>query len=155
MLKEISKRPLSELQVREPVRVAQTTQLGEIVERMAKEKRGAVCVEDAGGKLVGIFTEHDAMVRLDHGSTAWRTMPVREVMIKNPKTLRSSSTVREALAMMTAGKFRRVPIVDDDGRAIGIVSVRNILAHVASFFPEEFLNLPPDPEHEASGQWGG
>jgi CBS-domain-containing membrane protein len=46
---------------------------------------------------------------------------------------------------METGRYRNVPIVDDDGRILGIVRQVDILKYLAEAFPESLLNLPPRP----------
>ena len=43
----------------------------------------------------------------------------------------------------------------DIGGPVGILSVRDIVRHIAEHYPKEFLNLPPDPQKEARARWGG
>jgi hypothetical protein len=38
---------------------------------------------------------------------------------------------------------------------VGIVSIRDIISHIAHCYPKEFVNLPPSPDHEPSETWGG
>ena len=58
------------------------------------------------------------------------------------------STVREALELMQTGRFRNVPIIDEDGVLVGIVREQDILKYLAETFPEELLNLPPRPHQQ-------
>ncbi|MBI2970170.1 MAG: CBS domain-containing protein [Gammaproteobacteria bacterium] len=155
MLDKIAQTPVAELKSREPVRVQPNMPLMAVVSAIKERRRGAAIVEDDSGTIQGIFTERDLMARLDHSSQAWHHRPVGDVMVRNPKTVEQSRTLEEALSIMIAGKFRHLPIVDSDRHVLGILSIRDILAHVASYFPQEFLNLPPDPDHEASEPWGG
>ena len=66
----------------------------------------------------------------------------------SPHTLRMDSTVREALELMQTGRFRNVPIIDEDGVLVGIVREQDILKYLAETFPEELLNLPPRPHQQ-------
>jgi CBS-domain-containing membrane protein len=47
--------------------------------------------------------------------------------------------------LMRTGRYRNVPLLDDDGRAAGVVRQQDLLRYVAESFPEELLNLPPRP----------
>ncbi len=161
MLEDIATLPISSLPVREPVQVPPAATLGAVVDAMHARRHGAALVVDAG-ELVGIFSERDLVHRVDHANPAWRDRPVSEVMTARPMIIRQDDTVAEALRRMRVGKRRHLPILPADGdgqprrtTALGIVSIRDVISYVASRFPGHFLNLPPDPEHEARAPWGG
>lgn len=153
-LAEIAKTRIGTIARRQPVRVTLTTTLGEVVAALREKGRGAVLVEELG-RIVGIFSERDLMLRVDHADLAWSARRVDEVMTKEPRTIGENEPIEEALNIMLTGGHRHLPIVDAAGALVGIVSVRDILIHIVGFFPADFLNLPPDPEREASGLWGG
>lgn len=158
MLEELAATPVREIHMREPARAAPDTALGDVVAAMRAMRRGACLVED-GGRVVGIVTERDLMTRIDHGDAgwpaSWRERPVAEVMTREPTQIRASESLASALRCMQKGPFRHLPVVDDQGAPMGVLSIRDLLAHVAEQFPAELINLPPDPEHEASAPWGG
>lgn len=155
MLKEIAATPVTEIDIREPVRVAPETPLIEVVTRLREKRRGAAIVED-GGKVVGIFTERDLMLRVDHTAGAgWHSQPVRDYMTKNVIMVSTRDSIAAAVQKMKSGEFRHLPIDLGPGKEVGLVSIRDILAYIAEHYPAEFLNLPPDPEHEARRRWGG
>jgi CBS domain-containing protein len=79
-----------------------------------------------GGKLVGIFTERDALFRVLAEGRDPRSTRVGEVMTRDPQTVHPDRPFVDALRMMHDGRFRHVPIVED-GRPIGMVSVREAL----------------------------
>lgn len=155
MLEELAKTPISEVERRKPVRVKADAKLLDVVTVIREHKRGAVVIEDDDGKLVGIFTETDLVQRVAHDTQKWQDSPVGEMMTREPKRLLASASIAEALALMQQHTFRNIPIVDDNNHVVGIISIRDILAHLAEHFPEEFINLPPSSKHEASGRWGG
>ena len=146
--------PISQVRSREPIRVAPDTRIGDVVDMMHNGRTGAALVVDGRGELVGIFTEHDLLRRADHDSNAWREQPVETMMTARPRIIHEDDTVAEALRRMHEGQHRHLPVVR--GRIpVAVVSVRELLAHVASNFPADFINLPPDPDKEARGPWGG
>lgn len=138
---------VGELTRRAHVRVTADTPLGTVVDEMTAKKRGCVLVEDDGA-LVGIFTERDLYSRVDHAGIGWSAQAVREVMTPRPVVSQPGDSLADALRQMIAGRRRHLPVVDDAGRVLGLLSVRDILAFVAQRFPEELMNLPPDPGHE-------
>jgi CBS domain-containing protein len=154
MIEQIVNVPISQVSSREPIRVTPDILLGEVVDLMHNGRTGAALVVDERGELVGIFTEHDLLRRADHDSNDWRDKPVESMMTGRPRVIREDDTVAEALRRMDAGRHRHLPVVR--GRVpVGVVSVRELLAHVASKFPADFINLPPDPDKEAREPWGG
>ncbi len=153
-LAEIAAMPLSGIERSKPLRVAPDTSVLAVVETLRQNKATAVLVE-RDGALVGIFTERDLMSRVDHNDPAWQTRPVSEVMTKAPKTIRLDQTLEDALNLMLVGVYRHLPSVNAAGETTGVISILDLLVHITEFFPEEFSNLPVDPEHEASGRWGG
>lgn len=135
-----------------PPRPHATVDIGDpmwkVVEAMEAKHRGAVLVEE-NGALVGIFTERDLVSRLDHDDALWSHVLVKDVMTPHPTVVRPYESVAEAMRLLMQGKRRHLPIVDDKGKVLGLLSIRDILAYVASKFPEEMMNLPPTPDHES------
>lgn len=155
MIQEIAATLVSELTLRDPVRVQPDTELFTVVAKLREVRSGAALVEDDSGALAGIFTERDLMRRVDHKNFDWHKQPVSSVMSERPRTIKSDESLAGALESMGTGGFRHLPIVGDDQRALGLLSIRDILSYVVEHFPEEFINLPSDPDHEMSGRWGG
>ena len=94
---------------------------------LMKEKKVGALVVLKRNRLVGIFTERDAVFRVlaDHVDPA-RT-PLDEVMTPAPRTITPDRPFGHALHMMYEGGFRHVP-VEDHGRIVGIVSARDALS---------------------------
>lgn len=119
-----------------------------VVDAMKSKGRGAVLVED-NGALVGIFTERDLVSRVDHDDALWSHVVVKDVMTPHPTVVRPHDSVAEAMRLLIQGRRRHLPVVDDKGKVLGLLSIRDILAYVASKFPEDMMNLPPTPDHES------
>ena len=81
------------------------------------------------GKLVGIFTDRDAILKVAGQATAGRT--IGEVMTHDPVILRSGDPVAVAIHKMAVGGFRHVPIVKG-GVPVGVVSARDVFRHLAA-----------------------
>jgi CBS domain-containing protein len=79
-----------------------------------------------------------------NGREAART-PVADVMTPDPECLTMQDELAWVLNMMAVGGFRHVPIVDDAGRPVAVISVRHIVERLVEFFPNEVLNLPSHP----------
>src|ERR1039457_7133722 len=88
---------------------------------------GAVAVVDENQRVAGIFTERDVLRRLSLGERTPRTTPVRDVMTTPVELATQAITPGEALATMVDRHYRHLPIVEDDGHLLGILSIRNVL----------------------------
>jgi CBS domain-containing protein len=139
---------VGELAPRPHARVSVDDAMWKVVAEMTAKGRGAVLVED-GGSLVGIFTERDLLNRVDYSDALWSHVVVRDVMTPHPMVIRPDDSLSEALRRLTQGHRRHLPIVDDRGRVLGLISIRDILTHIAERFPEDMMNLPPHPDHES------
>jgi len=155
MLEALANTPLSDVQLREPVRMKADATLYDAVIMLRERKRGAVVVENGDGTLRGIFTERDLVTRVDHASDTWHRVTLKDSMTDEPESVTRDTPLAVVVQKMQAGGFRNLPLVDDDNRGIGLVSIRDVLKHLAEEFPQEFLNLPPDPAREAHEPWGG
>ena len=138
---------VGDLGVRPCAKVTTDAPLGKVVDEMKSHGRGCVLVVD-GGKLVGIFTERDVLNRIDHSNAAWTKVAVGNIMTPGPIVIRPEDSLAEAIHRLTEGHRRHLPVVDDQGIR-GVISIRDILAYIAGRFPEEMMNLPPDPTHES------
>jgi CBS domain-containing protein len=139
---------VGELSPRPHARVGTEDAMWKVVAEMKSKGRGAVLVEEDGA-LVGIFTERDLLNRIDYSDALWSHVVVRDVMTPHPMVIRSDDSLSEALRRLTQSHRRHLPVVDDRGRVLGLISIRDILTYVAGVFPEEMMNLPPHPDHES------
>src|SRR5215510_9347641 len=96
------------------------------VDVMARDRVGAVTVVDQG-VLRGIFTERDVLLRVVQQERDPRTTPVRDVMTPDVKTLTDDATPDEVIEVMLEGHLRHVPVLDKDGRVLGLLSIRALL----------------------------
>jgi CBS domain-containing protein len=139
---------VGELSPRPHVRVGAGDAMWKVVSEMKTKGRGAVLVEEDGA-LVGIFTERDLLNRIDHSDVLWSHVVVRDVMTPHPMVIRPDDSLSEALRRLTQGHRRHLPVVDERGHVLGLISIRDILNFVAGRYPEEMMNLPPHPDHES------
>jgi CBS domain-containing protein len=101
------------------------TTVNQAAKLMAGKNVGAIMVvEDE--KLVGIFTERDALVRVIARGRDIKTTLLSEVMTADPQTVDPGKSYGSALLMMHENGYRHVPVVEND-KVIGIVSSRNAL----------------------------
>jgi CBS domain-containing protein len=111
---------------------------------MRDNRRGVVLVADRG-KLEGIFTERDVLMKIAGSRVDLKRTPVRNFMTANPDALPAESSIAYAINKMVLEGYRHIPLVDEAGRPTGVVSMRDLIEHIAGFYQKDVLNLPPDP----------
>ena len=119
---------LDELAAPEPHLIDVAAPIDEAIGRMREEAVDCLLVTD-GGKLVGIFTDRDAILKVAGQPAGDRT--IGDVMTHDPVILRSGDPVAVAIHKMAVGGFRHVPIVDR-GQPTGVVSARDVFRHLAA-----------------------
>lgn len=96
------------------------------IRTMLDRRVGAVAVIDENRRVAGVFTERDVL-RLSLGEHDLRKIPVRQVMTAPVEMATRATTAGEALATMIERHYRHLPIVDDNGQLLGMLSIRNLL----------------------------
>lgn len=109
--------------------VRDTAHLSQVVVVMTNTpgRPGAASVVDRNGRLVGIFTDGDLRREVERGRKNF-DVPVREVMGHRPLVVGPEELVLSAAAKMREAKVDQLPVVDADGRAVGLVDVQDLLA---------------------------
>jgi len=120
--------------------------------RLLKEKNTGAVLLCREQRLVGIFTERDVLRVL--ADDVPLDQPVETVMVANPVTLRPKDTLARAIALMSAGGFRRLPIVDRQGRVVGLLKASGVLRYLVEHFPKVIYTLPPAPHHHSQARDG-
>ena len=136
------------------VAVRPGTTIGEAARIMKEYRVGCVLVEKEG-KLLGIFTERDILIKLVGTGYDPAKVQVDGVMTRDPETLTPDDPIAFAMQRMSVGGFRHVPLVDPNGRPVGILSVKDIVDYLAEHFPREVLNIPPEPGKQPRIPEGG
>ena len=144
---------IRDLDPRPALTLPDSAPLQDAIRLMRDQRIGAVLVT-RDDKPVGIFTERDILRRVVLTGIPAET-PLREVMTGEPETLGIDDNVSFALNRMILGGFRHIPVTDESGRAVGVLSQREIVAFVVSLLPSRILNLPPEPHLQASSEDGG
>lgn len=140
----ITRRPIRAIPtLQEPVWVEATASIRDAVAVMNRRGVGCVLVVEED-RLAGIFTERDLLRKVVTGRDLDAT-PVGAVMTPEPECLTLDDGIAYALNMMSDGGFRRIPLVDGDGRPAGVVTMRNIVDYIVDLFPHQIRNLPPHP----------
>jgi CBS domain-containing protein len=112
-----------------PTTVLPDAPLREAIARMLANNVGAVLVVDAADRLLGILSERDLLKKVAGIHEPYADLPVSRFMTARPETVALTDTLNFALHKMDAGGYRHVPVVQD-GRAISVISVRDMIEHI-------------------------
>ena len=134
---------LDRLKIKKPICVSPNDNVEDVIKGMGERNHGCVLVKD-GEQLVGIFTERDVVRRVVGRVDPKKTI-VAQVMTPDPEAVMFHDTLAHALNKMTVGGFRHVPLVDNQHRPVGVVSVKDIVHIIVEHFPKRVLNVAPDP----------
>jgi len=127
----------------EPICLAEVATVHEAVQTMLARRQAGVLVTDAMGRLTGIFTERDVLTRVVGKDLDARRTALAGVMTRNPEALTARDRVAYAVNRMSVAGYRTIPLVDLEGRPIGVVTVSDVIRWLANLFPEAVLNLRP------------
>jgi len=116
-----------ELCDREIAAVSVDATVSEAIHKMLDHHVGAVAVVDSDFRVAGIFTERDVLRKLSLSGLDPRTTSVRDLMTTPVEMATRSTGAGEALTTMLGRHFRHLPVADDNGKLLGILSIRNLL----------------------------
>jgi CBS domain-containing protein len=103
----------------------------EVLRLMVDNKVGCVMVVDQG-QTVGIFTERDALLKLGEDPAEWSAKPISDFMTQNVQSLPPTAKIAFAVHRMDQGGYRHVPVMDENGKPVGVFSVRDILRYLTN-----------------------
>ncbi len=106
--------------------VSPSSTVFDAVRLMNDQQVGAVAVANKS-VLAGIFTERDLMIRVVLEGKDPKTTPIGDVMTTECISAKQDLSMGEALQIMTEKHFRHLPVVDDDEKVLGLLSIRNLL----------------------------
>jgi CBS domain-containing protein len=107
---------------------------------LAKHRIGALVVLGADQRVIGILSERDIVRSLAELGSAALAMPLAQVMTRKVVTCTESETVSGIMERMTNGKFRHVPVIEQD-QLVGIVSIGDVVKHRLSEIETESAAL--------------
>jgi CBS domain-containing protein len=103
------------------------TTVAQAIQHMLENHVGAVAVVDSENRVAGIFTERDVLQKLALSRRDPHTLGVRELMTTPVEMATLETGPGEALSTMVERHYRHLPIVADDGKLLGMLSIRNLL----------------------------
>lgn len=101
----------------------------EAVALMAQKNYGAIIVVDSEGRVEGLMTERDLMRRLINEGRDPDTTKVSEIMTSDVKVAQADDEIVPWLQMMSNERFRRLPIVDENGKLISIMTQGDFVSY--------------------------
>jgi arabinose-5-phosphate isomerase len=107
--------------------------------RQPGRRTGAVILTDDAGKLSGLFTDSDLARLFEKKRDGAIDRPIREVMTERPITVPSGSRVSDAAEVMRRHRISELPVMDTDGRAVGLLDITDL--HLLGLLPREEPDL--------------
>ncbi|MEK6565644.1 MAG: CBS domain-containing protein [Bacteroidota bacterium] len=146
------KKPIRNIRVKRPLTLSPDKTVAEAVEMMQKNRVGCLLVVEKE-KMVGIFTERDVLLKVA-GKKGVESMKLREVMTPKVEGFEPDDSVAYVLNAMHVGGYRHVPVVDEKGKPVAVISIKDIVGFLIEHFSEDILNLPPAPMRKTEQREG-
>jgi CBS domain-containing protein len=136
-----------DLMTRNPASCLPTDSVVTAAMLMKTQNVGAVpVVADRGSRrLIGIITDRDLALRVVAEQREYYNARVEDVMSRKPAVCRPQDDHDEALDLMSKEQIRRVPVVDDDGRLVGIIAQADVARHAKSKEAGEVVEQISEP----------
>ena len=112
---------------RDIIGVADSATLGEAARILAQHHIGALLIQDSGGALAGIFSERDLVRAVAEDGPLALNRAIAAYMSRQVTTCHDSDTVEDLMEMMTRGRFRHVPVLDERQRLAGMISIGDVV----------------------------
>jgi CBS domain-containing protein len=116
-------------------RFSKTDTVGKAFDAMSRESHDCVLILE-GTAVAGIFTSRDFLNRVAAVRRDPQKLPLGDVMTATPRTLRPRDGIAFAINWMAVEGFRNVPIVDDEGAVLGVLTVWDVMRHLGDVFEE-------------------
>ncbi|RME72408.1 MAG: CBS domain-containing protein [Chloroflexi bacterium] len=125
---------LADLHPRRPLTASADISLAEAIDILQKYNAGFLALLDDNGKLAGVFTEGDVFTKVAGQVKRPAVESVRNYMTQDVITLQPNDRLAYALHLMATHKIRHIPLVDDDGRPVGVLSFRTVVHYLKKNF---------------------
>lgn len=117
------------------------TLVAEVVRRMRTERVGAFVVSEDGSAIAGIISDRGVMHAIADNGIEVMDRPISDLMAKEVVTCRRDDRVASIMGLMTARRIRHIPVVDDERRLVGIVSIGDVVKHHLDEIQQEAVSL--------------
>ena len=111
---------------REVISISSDATLSEAARLLARRRIGAIVVRDEAGALAGILSERDVVRAVADESVTALARPVSAYMTRAVATCTEQDTIEDLMEMMTNGRFRHMPVVEND-RITGMISIGDVV----------------------------
>ena len=122
------------------VSIEPTATLETAVHKLAEHRIGALLVLGPDNRVVGILSERDVVRVMAERGAGVLAEPLSQVMTRKVVTCTQADTVASLMELMTTGKFRHVPVVEQE-RVLGVVSIGDIVKYRLREIEEESTAL--------------
>ena len=112
-----------------PLTADANTSVAEAVGLMSEKNFGSIVVVDPDNKVVGIATERDVMIKVVNGGKDPASTKIGDIMTKDPRLARETDDVVDWLRIMSNERFRRLPVVDTDGRITALFTQGDFVSY--------------------------
>ncbi len=119
------------------------TSMSEAAQMMWKGDYGILPVVDHAGGVVGMITDRDICMGASFQGRALGDMKVADSMSREVFACRTSDPIEQVIRRMGDGRVRRIPVLDDEGRAVGILSLNDLARRLVSLGERERARLVP------------
>ena len=146
--------PLSTLSQEKFIVLNEQATLREAIDNIQKYHIGCILLEK-DKKITGIFTGRDIVQNIAGNRQNLEKECVSDYMTKYPDVLHYQDPIAFALNKMISGGYRHIPIVDDEKKPIGLITMQDIINHLGDYFFDDIVNLPPVPLRDQTQREGG
>ena len=120
-------RHILQIKGRDIIGVADSATLAEAARALAEHHIGVLEIQDSGGALAGIFSERDLVRAVAEDGPLALSRSIAHYMSRQVTTCRESDLAEELLEVMTNGRFRHVPVLDERHRLVGMISIGDVV----------------------------
>lgn len=145
--KEFRLASVTELIHFEPRKVLPSMPVYEVISLMQEGSADYVLIVDRTGKLQGIFTDTDILMKVlkaeNLETSGSLSNPISRYMSTDVKTIKSSASIKEAVLMMYQKGFHHLPVMDEENQIFGMINIRDFIVFILDHFPETVYNILP------------
>lgn len=134
-----------------PAAVSLQASVADAIRTMLERHVGAVAVVDGECRVAGIFTERDVLLKFSLSGRNPDITLVHELMTTPVELATNGTTASEALVIMVERHFRHLPVVDNNGKLLGMLSIRNLLEWRIDDLSRELGSLEQYVSNDAPG----